>query len=170
MAHETLLIVALLLVAGAVLMQALAMWGIRTVISKIPEQIETIRTDINRTLDPIQRALTDILTDSREPVRNLTTDLAEVSRVLRNRSGQVDSVVEELVDRTRLQIVRVDQLVSDLCAKVENTSDVVERNVLVPIQELSAVMKGLRAGLEFLFSRRRPSAVAEATQDEQMFI
>jgi len=66
--------------------------------------------------------------------------------------------------------VRVDQMVSDLVTKVETTADVVQRNVLAPIQEISAVVKGVRSGLEFLFSRRRAPSVSEATQDEQLFI
>jgi hypothetical protein len=53
---------------------------------------------------------------------------------------------------------------------VETTADVVQRNVLAPIQEISAVVKGVRSGLEFLFSRRRAPSVSEATQDEQLFI
>jgi hypothetical protein len=54
--------------------------------------------------------------------------------------------------------------------KVETTADTVQKGVLGPIQEVSAVVKGVRSGLEFLFSRRRVTNVSEATQDEQLFI
>ena len=54
--------------------------------------------------------------------------------------------------------------------KVETTADSVQKGVLGPIQEVSAVVKGVRSGLEFLFSRRRVTNVSEATQDEQLFI
>jgi phosphoenolpyruvate synthase/pyruvate phosphate dikinase len=74
------------------------------------------------------------------------------------------------VDKSRAQVVRVDQMVSDLIEKVETTSDAVQRGVLAPIQEVSAVIKGMQAGLEFLFSRRRTTSVSEAVQDEQLFI
>jgi hypothetical protein len=79
-------------------------------------------------------------------------------------------VVADLVDKTRFQVSRVDRMVSDLVQKVETTADVVQRNVLAPIYEVSAVVKGVRSGLEFLFSRRRAPSVSEATQDEQLFI
>jgi hypothetical protein len=46
----------------------------------------------------------------------------------------------------------------------------VQRGVLAPVQEVSAVIKGMQAGLEFLFSRRRSTSVSEAAQDEQLFI
>ena len=39
-----------------------------------------------------------------------------------------------------------------------------------PMDEISAVIYGIRSGLEFLFARRRASSATEATQDEQLFI
>ncbi len=59
---------------------------------------------------------------------------------------------------------------NDLVARVESTADSVQKGVLGPIQEMSAVVKGVRSGLEFLFTRRRVTNVSEATQDEQLFI
>jgi len=41
--------------------------------------------------------------------------------------------------------------------------------VLASIQEVSAIIKGMQAGLEFLFSRRRTTSVSKAAQDEQLF-
>jgi len=61
-------------------------------------------------------------------------------------------------------------MISELVEKVGTTADTVQRGVLGPIQELSAVVKGIRSGLEFLFARRRVTNVSEATQDEQLFI
>lgn len=169
MAPNATLNTVLILVAAAVLVQALASLGIALAIRKIPGQVEDVRSALKQRLDPLAQTVTEMVADSREPIRTIATNLAEISRMLRERTGQVDTVVGELVDKSRLQIIRVDQMVSDLVEKVETTSDAVEENVLAPIQEVAAIVKGVRAGLEFLFSRRRAS-VSEATQDEQMFI
>ena len=90
--------------------------------------------------------------------------------MLRDRTSNVDAVAAELLEKSRQQIIRVDKMVSDLVEKVETTAEAVQRGVLGPIQEVSAVVKGVRSGLEFLFSRRRVTNVSEATQDEQLFI
>lgn len=74
------------------------------------------------------------------------------------------------MEKSRAQIVRVDKMVSELVCKVETTADAVQKGVLGPVAEVSAVVKGVRSGLEFLFSRRRVTNVSEATQDEQLFI
>jgi methyl-accepting chemotaxis protein len=170
MANETMLTVVLILIAIAILMQAGAMVGIWLTIRKIPGQIEGVRADVKQRFDPLAQSVTEILNNSREPVRTITGNLAEISRLLRERSSTVDALVAELVDKSRLQIIRVDEMVSEVVNKVERTAEAVQRQVLAPIQEVSAVIKGVRSGLEFLFTRRRASNVSEATQDEQMFI
>lgn len=170
MEQNTALTVTLILVAVAVLMQAGAMVGIWLTIRKVSTQVEGIRADVKQRLDPLSQSVLEIVNNSRDPLRAITADIAGISRMLRERATNVDAVVAELADRSRMQIIRVDQMVSGLVEKVENTADAVQRGVLAPLQEVSAVIKGVRSGLEFLFSRRRVTNVSEATQDEQLFI
>ena len=170
MVENTGLTIALILVALAVLMQACAMIGIWLAVRKIPGQIEAVRTNVKQRLDPLAASVTEIVSNAREPLRTITTNLADISKMLRERTSDVDALVAELVDKSRAQVIRADQLVSDLVKKVETTSDAVQRGVLAPMQEVSAVIKGMQAGLEFLFSRRRTTSVSEAAQDEQLFI
>jgi len=164
------LIIALILVALAVLMQAGAMIGIWLAMRKIPAQIEGVRAEVMQRLDPLAESVTEIVNNAREPLRTITSNLADISKMLRERTADVDGLVADLVDKSRSQVIRVDQMVSDLVKKVETTSDAVQRGVLAPMQEVSAVIAGMRAGLEFLFSRRRTTSVSEAAQDEQLFI
>jgi hypothetical protein len=170
MEQNTGLTVAIILVAIAVLMQAGAMLGIWLAIRKVPGQIESVRSDVKQRLDPLTQSALEIVNNSREPLRTISANLAEISTILRNRTTNADEVAAELLDKSRAQIVRVDRMVSELVEKVETTADAVQKGVLGPIQEVSAVVKGVRSGLEFLFSRRRVTNVSEATQDEQLFI
>ena len=170
MEQNTGLTVALILVAIAVLMQAGAMLGIWLAIRKVPGQIESVRSDVKQRLDPLSQSALEIINNLREPLRTITANVAEISQILRDRTSNADQVAAELLEKSRSQIVRVDRMVSDLVEKVETTADTVQKGVLGPIQEVSAVVKGVRSGLEFLFSRRRVSNVSEATQDEQLFI
>jgi hypothetical protein len=170
MEQNTGLTVAIILVAVAVLMQAGAMLGIWLAIRKVPGQIESVRSDFKQRLEPLTQSALDIVNNSREPLRTISANLAEISTILRNRTINADQVAAELLDKSREQIVRVDRMVTDLVEKVETTANAMQKGVLGPIQEVSAVVKGVRSGLEFLFSRRRVTNVSEATQDEQLFI
>jgi hypothetical protein len=170
MEQNTGLTVALILVAIAVLMQAGAMLGIWLAIRKVPEQIESVRSDVKNRIDPLAQSVLEIVNNSREPLQTISANLAEISTILRERTASADRVAADLLDRSQTQIVRVDRMVTDLVERVETTADAVQKGVLGPISEVSAVVKGVRSGLEFLFSRRRVTNVSEATQDEQLFI
>jgi hypothetical protein len=164
------LTVFVVIAALAFLAQAILLALLYVSIRELPAQIGGIRADVKQRLDPLTQSISEILANSREPVQTITTNLAEISRILRERAGHIDGLVADLVDKSRLQVIRADQLISGLAAKVESAADTVEKQVLAPIQELAALIKGVRSGLLFLFSRRRVSSVTEATQDEQMFI
>ena len=170
MEQNTGLTVALILVAIAVLMQAGAMLGIWLAVRKVPGQIENVRMDVKQRLDPLTQSALEIVNNSREPLRTISANLAEISTILRDRTANADQVAAELLEKSRLQIIRMDRMVTDLVEKVESTAGAVQKGVLGPIQEVSAVVKGVRSGLEFLFTRRRVTNVSEATQDEQLFI
>jgi hypothetical protein len=170
MEQNSWLIAVLIFVALAVFMQAGAMLGIWLAIRKVPGQIESVRLDVKQRIDPLTQSALEIVNNSREPLRTISANLAEISTILRNRTSDADQVAAELLDKSRAQIVRVDRMVSDLVEKVETTADAVQKGVLGPISEVSAVVKGVRSGLEFLCSRRRVTNVSEATQDEQLFI
>ncbi len=160
----------LVLVAVALFMQAGAMAVIAVYIYKTSQQVADLRKDVKERIDPLTHSLAEILTNSREPIRTITNNLADITRMMRDRTSHVDGVVAEAVDKSRLQVIRVDQMVSDVLLKIEKTTDEIQQKVLAPVNEISAVIKGVRSGLEFLFSRRHVSSVTEATQDEQLFI
>ena len=170
MANETALTVVLVLVGVAVLMQAGAMVGIWLSIQKIHVEVQGVRSDVRTRLDPLTQSVGEILTNSREPVRTITHNLAEISSIMRERTSRVDDAVGEIVGRSRAQAARLDEMVTGLVGRVETTADAVQTNILAPLNEVAAVVKGVRAGLEFLFARRCHPGLTETTQDEQLFI
>lgn len=170
MAHDTLLTIFIIIAAAAVVLQALAMLGIYASIRSIQGEVTSIRSEVKQRLDPIAQSVTDIVTDSREPLRTVMNNLAEVSRAVREGTSNVDAVLDDLLDKFRLQVVRVDQTITDILGKVDKTTTMVQRNVVVPVTEVSAILKGLKVGLDFFLTRRRSGQASDIPQDEQMFI
>ncbi len=170
MAHETVLTIFIIIAAAAIVLQAFSMYGLYVSFRRIQEEVKELRADVSRRIDPLAQSLTDIVSNSRDPLRSITSDLAEVARVLRERTGRVDDVLDDLLDRFRLQVIRVDQTISDVLEKVDKTTTAVQRNIVTPVTEASAVLKGVQAGLDFFLSKRRESRTSDVPQDEQMFI
>lgn len=170
MAHETVLTIFIIIAAAAIVLQAFSMFGLYLAIRRIQGEVSDIRADVNRRIEPLAESLEEIVGSSREPLRSITADLAEVARVLRERTGSVDEVIDDLLDRFRLQVIRVDQTITDVLEKVDKTTATVQRNIIGPVSEASAVLKGVQAGLDFFLSRRRRGYSSDTPQDDQMFI
>jgi flagellar basal body-associated protein FliL len=73
------LTVALILVALAVLMQAGVTIAIWLAVRKVPGQVEAFRADVKQRFDPLAQSITEIVSNAREPLRAITTNLAEIS-------------------------------------------------------------------------------------------
>jgi|YelNatPaOPRAMG01_1025707.scaffolds.fasta_scaffold25807_2 uncharacterized membrane protein (Fun14 family) len=170
MAHEIVLTVFVVIAALALVLQGLAMFGLYKIMQRMQGEVANIRSEMSERINPLAEALTGIASDAREPLRTITADLAEVTRVLRERAGSVDEVMDDLVDRFRLQVIRVDKTITDVLEKVDKTTTVVQRNIIGPVSEAAALLKGIQAGLDFFLSRRRESRTSDIPQDEQMFI
>jgi hypothetical protein len=195
--ENTALVVALFLIALAVLMQAVAMVGIWLVSRKMRETA----LDLKQRLDPLVESSLQIVNNAREPLQRIGGDLTEISRIVRARTSDVDALLAEIVDKTRTQVtrmdrilyeqtsnvdalfaqvldksraqvVRLDRLISDLVQKIETISELMQRKALAPLNEVSAIVKGLQAGLQLFFSRQKTNGGVSETagQDEQLFI
>jgi len=78
--------------------------------------------------------------------------------------------VSDAVDRTRLQIIRADDLVTRTMDRVEETTDVVHKTVISPVRQMAGIVTGLTTGIGAFFGRRAGQQPEDSPQDEEMFI
>ena len=167
---DTLLKVFIVVIGLAVVAQAAMLLGIYLSVGRLSREVQDARVDFKRKVDPVADSLKEILENSRATFDTIGANLTDVMQLTRDRAGRIDEIVGEVADRARLQALRFDHLIQDTVEKVEQTTSVVQKNILAPIQKASAVIRGVRSGLEFLFSRRTPSRPAEPAGEEQLFI
>jgi len=78
------------------------------------------------------------------------------------------------VERLRIQVIRADQILSGALEVVEETGTKFRSTLWGPIKQASAVMKGIKVGLDLLRNvrgERRSSVDVEGLeQDEELFI
>ena len=111
-----------------------------------------------------------ILDDTGPKLQTITSNLVEVSSTLKSQVDRADVTVADLLDRTRLQIIRADEMVSRTLDRVEETTDLVQHSVIGPIRQISAIITGLTTGFGAFFGRRMRNDEDAAEQDEELFI
>jgi hypothetical protein len=129
-----------------------------------------IAVELQARIDPILVRTNRILEDSEDRIRSIMGDAAEVTRVARSQAQKVDRIFTDAVERLRLQIIRADQILTGTLEVIEEAGSTIRDKVWEPINRVSAVLKGVKAGIDFIRGQRRPQPDAAATQDEELFI
>ena len=168
MAHEGLLTVFVIVTALAVLLQALVLYALYRTISELAKAVVRIDAGLVEHVHPVLRSINEIAAGAREPVSAVLTNLAEISRIVRERTASTDVFLADTLERARLEVLRADNLIAGVLEKVERASEAVERGVIVPVREISALYTGIRRGLEFFLFRRQDRS--RSGQEEQLFI
>ena len=168
---QTLLIVFIVVTALAVVIQAGVLVSLYISVKKTSSRVESIAGDLQQRAAPALDAATAILNNSRGNLQTLTENLAATSTSLRNQVERVETTMGDIIDRTRLQVIRADEMVSRTLDRVEETSDFVQHTVISPIKQLAGLVSGLTVGLDAFFRRRKgPQRSQPQTEDEELFI
>lgn len=170
MEHDTVLRIFVIITAIAFVAQALTMYALYRVARQFYEEVTRIHAEVKQGVEPLVEGIAEMLRSASEPVQAIMRNLTEVSGLLRERARQADTMLADLLEKCRAQIIRADDLISNLAATIESTAGAVETKVMAPVREVSALVAGVRTGLEFLFSRRRTSSVSHSGGDEELFI
>jgi predicted phosphohydrolase len=136
------------------------------------ENFTRLANDLHARIDPILLRTNRILEDSEDRITSVMGDAAEITRLARSQAQKVDRVFTDAVERLRVQVIRADQIITGVAEVVEDAGARVRKTVWGPIHQVSAVLKGLRVGLDLIRGqqqRRRPEPDG-ATQDEELFI
>ena len=166
---ESTLLVLASLVAGVLIAQTILLLVFIVAFRRWSNRMNTLVDQLSRNVEPVLQAASELLTDSREKIASLTGNLNEISLLAKNQMTRLDGFLQDTTERAQLQVLRLDDLISDTMTRVQQTTEAIQQGVLTPIRELTAVVAGVRASLDFLFRRNRKT-VERATQDEELFI
>jgi hypothetical protein len=128
-----------------------------------------ITSQFQARIDPILIRTSRILEDSEARIASVMEDASELTRLARGQAQKVDRVVTDIAERLRLQVIRADRILTGTLEVIEETGTALRSKVWQPVHQASAVLKGVKAGLDFLRQRRRPEGET-TTEDEELFI
>jgi predicted phosphohydrolase len=158
--------------AGAIVIQMCILVAMLVSMRAAIENFTRLANDLQARIDPILTRSNRILEDSEDRIASVMGDAAEITRLARSQAQKVDRVFTDAVERLRVQVIRADQIITGVIEVVEEAGTRVRKTVWGPIHQVSAVLKGLRVGLDLIRGqqqRRRPEPDG-ATQDEELFI
>ncbi len=169
--HEWILTIFVAVTAIAVVTQVVILLAVSKALVQLAHTLERIQNSFEQDVHPVLRAFHELVTTASGPTRKILTNLSETTDILRARAQTADALAAEVIERARAEIVRADQLITGTMEMIERATEAIERGVMVPVKEMTALIAGLRQGMAFFFGRRRPSSAREgAPVEEQLFI
>jgi outer membrane murein-binding lipoprotein Lpp len=155
----------------AVVVQAGILVGLYLAVRKSTAKMEALATEVTTKTLPTVETVQSMLAELRPKIDVITVNLAESSNLVRNQLGRIDATLTDALDRTRLQVIRADELLNRTMDRVEETSDAVHKTVISPLRQVNGLMAAISTGVEVFLGqkRRHPRNGGGAPQDE-MFI
>ena len=166
---ETLNIVFIVVTALAVVIQAAILAGMYFAMRRTSAKVESLAEEVKTKVLPTAELAHAMMTELRPKIENVVDNVSVSTTILRTQMERVDATLTDIIDRTRLQVIRADEFVNSTMDKLEETREAVQRTVVSPVRHISGLMHGVTTGLEAFFSRRRERNSATVPQDE-MFI
>jgi hypothetical protein len=133
-------------------------------------QITRISSELQAKIEPILLRVNRILEDSQDRISSIVGDAAEITRIARLQAQKVDRVFTDAVERLRAQILRGDRILTGALEVVEETGSKVKKTFWGPLQQASALLRGVMVGLDVLRGHRSSGDSGRARQDEELFI
>jgi len=155
--------------AFAVVLQMLILAGMFFAVRKTSAKMESLAEDVKTKVLPTAELAHSMMAEMRPKIETLVDNVSVSTGMMRTQLERIDATLTDIVDRTRLQVIRADEFVTNTMDKLEETRDAVQRTVISPVRRLSGLMHGVTVGLETLFSRQKGRAAANLPRDE-MFI
>ncbi len=172
MQTETLLAIFTGILAVAVFLQTLIFFGIFKAIRQLTNRVNDLSKDLMSNVEVVTAKAEEALTTVRDigndlkPVKDKIVNAAEI---VHERVVRVDGFLEETTNTARMEVERMKDRIESAADRTEELLEMMRDSILVPINEINALTRGIRAGFDLLFRRRKkPSVLPE--QDEEMFI
>src|SRR5215475_6040695 len=139
------------------------------------EKINSLTTDLKTRVGPILTRVQIMLDDTQPKISSLVSDAAHVVYLARGQAQKVDRVFTDAADRLRGQLLHMDRILTGTLEALEDAGSQFKRGFWRPVQKASALIQGIKVGIDLLRSRRSSRSSTSAAddrleQEEELFI
>ncbi len=160
--------------SAAVVLQMLILGGMYLAIRKLSTNLTAVAHEVKSQAIPVleegkqlQANIKRIVETSAPKLELVLDNAAAITTTAHAGIGRVESTVNDMLDRARLQVIRADEMVTRAMDSVEDTTEKVAHSVTSPVKHASGVIHGISTGLGAYFSQKR---TRERGPADEMFI
>ncbi len=134
------------------------------------KKVNGLVTDLHTRVGPILTRAQILLDDTQPKISNMVADAAHIVYLTRGQAQKMDRVLTDATDRLHGQLNHVDRILTGTLEAVEDAGAQFKSSVWRPMQKASAIVQGIKVGLDLLRSRRSRRSDGPLEQEEELFI
>ena len=159
-----------ILAAIALVVQGAMLIALFFEIRETNRKVNGLVTDLHMRVGPILTRAQILLDDTQPKISNMVADAAHIVYLTRGQAQKMDRVLTDATDRLRGQLNHVDRILTATLEAVEDAGTQFKSNVWRPMQKASAIVQGIKVGLDLLRARRARRPDEPLEQEEELFI
>src|SRR5947199_6935409 len=109
---ENLLTIWVAVSAAAIVLRAGVLVALYLAVRKSSARMELLATEVKSKVLPTAELAHSMLIELRPKLDTLVTNASDTSTMLRKQMERIDATVHDVLDRTRLQVIRADELIN----------------------------------------------------------
>jgi hypothetical protein len=141
-------------------------------VRRTTENVNRLTSDLQSRIGPILTRVQILLDDTQPKISSMVNDASHIVYLARGQAQKIDRVFTDAADRLRGQLVHADRILTGTLEAVEDAGVRFKHNFWRPVQKASALVQGIKVGLDLLRSRRgrRSGDEPREQQEEELFI
>lgn len=159
--------------AVAIVIQMGLLMAMYISMKKTSDRVNAVAEAVEKKGIPLLETVSGLVATNAPKIDVILDNAMAASTTAKRQVERLDVTVSDIVDRTRLQVIRVDELVTRTMDRVEETTDLVHHTVISPVKAIAGVLSGVTTTANLLFGgkRRRPGrGPRNGGPEDEMFI
>ena len=158
--------------AIALVVQVVILTALFFQLRRTTENVNRLVGDLHSRVGPILTRVQILLDDTQPKISSMVNDASHIVYLARGQAQKIDRVFTDAADRLRGQLVQADRILTGTLEAVEDAGAKFKHSFWRPVQKASALVQGIKVGLDLLRSRRRRRSGDEPReqQEEELFI
>lgn len=158
--------------AIALIVQVVILTALFFQLRRTSENVNRLASDLQSRVGPILTRVQILLDDTQPKISSMVNDASHIVYLARGQAQKIDRVFTDAADRLRGQLVHADRILTGTLEAIEDTGSKFRDSFWQPVRKASALVQGIKVGLDLLRSRRHGSRGDDPREqrEEELFI